>query len=127
MLNKTRKQILAISFALVALLASALPVAAQNSRYNLRMENESGHSIYQLYFSPEGSTNWGPDRLGSTRVFHDGEAFTITQISPRAYDLKFVFRTGVACEVYDVPIYEDEDVDLTAESLLRGCDYWQEP
>jgi len=126
MLNKTYRLILAVSFALAGLMTSALPVAAQASRYNLRMENETGYPIYQLYFSSSGGDSWGSDRLG-TQVFHDGDTFTLRGISPRLYDLKFVFRNGVACEVYDVAIYEDEDVDLTAESLLRGCDYWQEP
>lgn len=134
MLNKTREVFLIVSFALVALLTSAHPVAAQNAYYavyspsgvyDLTMENDSGHPIYEVYFSPSGSNSWGSDRLGSTRVFHDGDSFTLSGISPNKYDLKFVFRSGVACEVYRVGIYEDEDVDLTAESLLRGCDYWR--
>jgi hypothetical protein len=51
MLNNNRRRILAIRFALMALLAGALPVAAQSSHYNLRMENDTGFSIYRLYIS----------------------------------------------------------------------------
>jgi len=122
MLNKTCKLILAVSFALVALMASANPVAAQTSRYDLRMENDSGYPIYQLYFSPSSSGAWGSDRLGA-RILHDGETVRIPSVSPRLYDLKFVFRSGVACEVDHVLIDDDEFVDLTADDLLESCDW----
>ena len=46
MLNKTYKLILALGIATMALMTSALPVAAQNSYHNLRMENETGYPIY---------------------------------------------------------------------------------
>ena len=122
--NKTRKLILAVSFALVALLASALPVAAQTSRYDLRMENDSGYPIYQLYFSPHSSGNWGPDRLGN-QILHDGEAINITDVTPRPYDLKFVFRSGVACVADDVLIDDDEFVDLTPDEFVQNCDWYR--
>ena len=127
MLNKTCKWTLALSLAFTALMTSAYPAAAQTRRYNpyvLRMENDSGHPIYQVYLSASNTGNWGRDRLG-TQVFHDGDTLTIDGISPNIYDLKFVFQTGVACEVYDVAIFDNEDVDLTAESLLSGCDEWR--
>lgn len=130
MLNKTCKQILAVSFALVALMASALPVAAQNSyyavysptgAYSLRMENDSGSSIYQVYLSPAGSPYWGPDRLGS-RIWHSGEAFTLGQISPGTYDLMFVDRKGNACVLNDRSIRSNKDVELTFTWFVNNCD-----
>ena len=45
MQTKTCNTILALGFALLAMLASALPVAAQSSHY-LRMENNTGYDVY---------------------------------------------------------------------------------
>jgi len=45
MSTKLRKIALAASFALVALLASTISVAAQSSHYNLRMENNTGYDV----------------------------------------------------------------------------------
>src|SRR5271167_1325809 len=121
MLNKTRKQILAVSFALVALLASALPVAAQSSHYNLRMENDTGVELYHVYVSSIYSDIWGDDQLGQG-IFHDGSTFTITGISPGRYDLRFVDRGGAACVVRDVPIYGNRYFDLSLGWLVDNCE-----
>lgn len=48
MLTKTHKTLLAVSFALVAILASTIPVAAQSSHYSLRVENNTGYDIYEM-------------------------------------------------------------------------------
>lgn len=112
MQNKTRKVILAVSFAIMALVASALPVAAQNSYYNLGMNNNTGFDIYKLYFSSVNSNNWGYDLLG-TRIFYDGNRFTLTQISPGHYDVKFVDEDEDVCVMRDVPVYRDLNWDLS--------------
>ena len=119
MQTKTRNTILALSFALMAILASALPVAAQSSHY-LRMENNSGATIYELYFSPASSGSSGRDMLGSG-TFPDGNAFTITQIAPGRYDLKFV-NAGGSCVVSDVPIYGNRAWGLTLDWFIDNCD-----
>ena len=133
MLSKSCKWILAISFALTALLTSAHPVAAQNAYYavysttgvyDLTMENETGSSFYQLYVSPASSGRWGPDRLGN-RIWHSGETFTLSQISPGNYDLMFVDREGDACIVKDRSIRNDKDVEVTLAWLLNNCDDYE--
>ena len=89
MLNKTRKLILVVSFALVALFASALPVAAQSSHYSLRMENNTGYDIYQVHASSVWDADWEGSLLGR-RVLQDGTSFTITQIPLGRCDVGFV-------------------------------------
>lgn len=118
MLNKTRKVILAVSFALVALLASALPVAAQSSHYSLRMANSTGYSIYQVRLSSVSDRYWERDLLGS-RIFGDGTSFTITQISPGYYDVAFVDEDADVCVVHNVAIYSNLNWNLSQTWLLN--------
>jgi len=114
--------VVAVSFfALVALLASALPVAAQSSHYNLRMENDTGVELYHVYVSSTYSGSWGDDQLGRS-IFHDGSTFTLTGISPGRYDMKFVDRDGAACVVRDVPIYGNRYFDLSVGWLADNCE-----
>jgi hypothetical protein len=120
MQTKTRKTILAVSFALIAILASALPVAAQ-SRHYLQMENNTGYDVYRLYFSSANSNRWGDDMLGPVRIFRDGSRFTITGIAPGSYDLKFVDQDNDVCVVRNVTIYQDLSWDLS-EGWLVSCE-----
>lgn len=117
--NKTRKLILAVSFALVALLASALPVAAQTSYYSLRMENNTGYNIYQVRISAVNQMYWPADLLGTSRIFRDGTSFTITQITPGHYDVAFVDEDADVCVVRNVAIYSNLDWDLSQRWLLN--------
>jgi len=118
MLTKTRTTILAVSFALVAILASAIPVAAQSSHYSLRMENNTGYDIYQVRLSSASDRYWERDLLGSG-VFEDRTSFTVTQISPGYYDLAFVDEDADVCVVHNVAIYSNLNWDLSQRWLLN--------
>ena len=117
MLNKTRKLILVVSFALVALFASALPVAAQSSHYSLRMENNTGYDIYQVRLSSVYDRSWERDLLGS-RLFDDGTSFTITDISPGYYDIAFVDEDRDVCVMHNVAIHGSLNWNLSQRWLL---------
>jgi hypothetical protein len=118
MLNRTRKQILAVSFALLAFLVSAIPVAAQSNHYNLRMENNTGYDIYQVRMSSVNDRDWERDILGS-RIFGDGTSFTIAQISPGYYDVAFVDEDADVCVVHNVSIYSNLNWNLSQTWLLN--------
>ena len=94
MLNETRKVILAVSFALMALMASALSVAAQNSYYKMRMENDSGYPIYQVYFPASGSQNWG------SGMFYEG-LFQLGVFSTGLHEQRHI-RIGVFPECQQI-------------------------
>ena len=118
MLTKTQKTILAISFAITALLTSAIAVAAQSSHYSLRMENDTGLDIYQVRLSSVSDRSWERDLLGS-RIFENGTPFTITQISPGDYDIAFVDEDRDVCVLHNVAIYSDLQWDLSLGWLLN--------
>jgi hypothetical protein len=119
MMSNTRKQILAVSFALLAILASALPVAAQSSHY-VRIENNTGYDIYQVRLSSTRNPYWGGDRLGRD-ILGAGEYFTISAPNG-SYDLQIVDEDGDVCAVHDVSIYSDQNWNLTPTWLLR-CEF----
>ena len=121
MTSKFRKYILAMSFALIAFLASALPVVAQNSHYSLRMENNTGYDIYQVRLSSVYQIHWPDDLLGASSIFWDGTSFTINQIAPGRYDLAFVDEDGDLCIVNDVAIYQNLNWSLS-ERWLLSCE-----
>ncbi|HEY6291880.1 MAG TPA: hypothetical protein VI455_10015 [Terriglobia bacterium] len=116
--RKTHKTIFAVSFALVAILASAISVAAQSSYHSLTMENNTGYDIYQVRLSPVNDPFWERDLLG-TRVFEDGTSFTVTQISPGRYDIGFVDQDADVCVLHDVAIYNNLSWDLSQRWLLN--------
>jgi len=115
-MTKTGKAILAVT--LLAILASAIPVAAQSS-YSLRMSNNSGYDIYQIRLSPVSDVTWHHDLLGPWRVFEDGTSFTITQISADRYDILFIDEDADVCKLHDVAIYSDLSWDLSRMWLLN--------
>ena len=65
MLSAIRKQMVAMTFALVALLASARPMSGQSGDYTLRLENSTGYEIYQVRLSSVADRYWHRDLLGS--------------------------------------------------------------
>ena len=119
MKSNIRKHILAVSFALMALLASALPVAAQSSQ-SVRIENNTGYDIYQVRLSSTSNPYWGGDRLGRD-VLGDGEYFTINAPNG-SYDLKLVDEDGDICVVHNIAIYSNQNWNLTQTWLLR-CEF----
>jgi len=55
---------------------------------SLKVVNNSTTSIWYLYVSPSGNSNWGYDQLGGS-VIPSGRSFTLTGLScPASYDLK---------------------------------------
>jgi hypothetical protein len=121
MFTESHKSIFAASIALVAVLASSIPAAAQSS-YSLRMENNTGYSIYEVHMSSVHDGSWESDLLGSSRVFWYGTSFTITQITPGHYDMEFVDEDADVCVLHNVAVYSNLDWDLTRGWLLN-CEH----
>lgn len=108
---------------IVALLAS-IPatvtnhVEAQGRRYSLRIQNNSRYDIYRLYVSSSDEDRWGPDQLRDD-VLETGSAYTLTNIRPGEYDIKFVDEDGDTCILRDIAIFKDTSWVLTTRWLLN--------
>lgn len=106
-------------FALLTGLAGFFPQAvdAQN-RYQLKIQNDSRYDIYHLYVSSSEEEHWGPDQLGD-HVLESDTSYTLTDIVPGEYDIKFVDEDGDACVLRNVKIFQNTSWSLTTKWLAR--------
>ena len=91
--------------ALVLLLGSALPAAAEDIYFTLY--NESNRSLHYFYASPSASTSWGPDLLRGGHTLRAGYNGTVTIADGSTgcyYDFKFVMADSSETVVNDIDI-----------------------
>lgn len=103
----------------------ALPLIAPPSadawanRYRIRINNNSRYDIYRIYVSSAESSNWGWDLLGKHRILASYDSFTITEIVPGEWDIKFVDQDGDACILRNVRVFENLSWSITTDWLLN--------
>lgn len=79
------------AMAALALLAGALPAAAQTVEFTLI--NNSARALHYFYTSPTNDANWGYDLLGEDGTLESGYQGTVTigdGSDQCVYDFKFV-------------------------------------
>lgn len=93
----------AIALTMVALTTQA----AQASKSNFRVYNNTGTTLERLYITETGYTRWGDDILGWS-VLQDGGSIGIHFFNPSPhvcyYDIRAVFSTGETIEEYRVDV-----------------------
>ena len=87
-------------------------------RYWLKVTNSSRYDIYHMYVSSAEESNWGPDQL-SDDVLTTGTSYTITDIVPGEYDIKFVDEDGDECTLSDIAIVKNTSWSLTTAWLTK--------
>lgn len=112
---------LAVTLVVIMALMPTIHANAQGSRYRLSITNDSAYNIRELYVSSSELTGWGPDLLGS-RVLRSGETFTVTDITPGEYDIKFVDKDRDVCILRKVAVFENLSWRLTNAWLL-SCEF----
>ena len=91
--------------AALALLASALPAAAQTVEFTLI--NDSSQSLHYFYTNPSNMDEWGEDLLGPEGTLESGEEGTVTigdGSDQCLYDFRFETGEGATLEVFEVDI-----------------------
>ena len=119
MLNKIRTQTLTLSFAMLALLAASVPVAAQATRRYVTLQNDSGIVFEQVHASSIYDRTWEGDLLGNN-VLRSGYRFTVSVPQGR-WDFMFVDRSGGSCIIHDVIVNSDVTWDMTPGWLAKYC------
>ena len=93
-------------FACVACALGSLAVAGCSSDSgpdaSLRVQNSSDFSIVEIRVTSVGSTNWGPNLLGSDNL-DPGMALTI-DVTCGTYDALLVDESGVDCQLHNVDL-----------------------
>lgn len=100
--------------AALALLASALPAAAQNVEFTLI--NASTQSLHYFYTTPSNQDAWGEDLLGETGTLEpgmQGAVFIGDGSDQCLYDFRFETAEGAMLEVFEVDICQLSEYTLT--------------
>ena len=108
-------------FVVLALLLVSSAATAQDRR-GIRFWNLTANTVKQLYLSPAGKDEWGPDQCKNDRdgeVDHD-ERLRITGIEPGRYDVKLADVRGRQCVVRNVEI-KAASVFAIEEKQLTEC------
>lgn len=92
-------------------------VNAQGRRYSLRIQNDSRYDIHRLYVSRGEEEKWGPDQLRDN-ILRSGSSYTLTNIVPGEYDIKFVDEDGDKCILRNIAIFKTTSWVLTTKWLV---------
>ena len=98
----------------LALLAGALPAAAQNVEFTLI--NNSSQALHYFYTKPSNMDAWGEDLLGPDGTLEPGYQGTVSigdGSDQCLYDFRFETGEGALLEVYEVDICELDSYTLT--------------
>ncbi|MDR5900672.1 hypothetical protein [Halomonas icarae] len=90
---------------LLALFLILFAVTAQARDYYVDITNDTGYTIYYLYVSPDKSTSWEEDVLGS-EVMLDGATrrVTLTGYKSPIFDIKLVDSDGDSYTFWGVDV-----------------------
>lgn len=98
----------------LALLAGAVPVAAQDVEFTLI--NNSSQSLHYFYTAPSNTSDWGDDLLGETGTLESGYQGTVyigDGSDQCLYDFRFETGEGAVLEVSEVDICQLNSYTLT--------------
>jgi len=102
-------------------LENSLETNIPQRRYWLKITNNSRYDIYHLYVSSSENENWGSDQFGDFVLQAGGGSFTLTDLIPGEYDIKFVDEDGDECVLEDIAIVQNKNWSLTT-SWLTNCE-----
>jgi len=81
---------------------------------SITIVNNTGYSIYHVYFSQTASDSWGTDKLASDQILRDGQSVTLQL----PYALDVVNRYDIRLKDSDDDTYTKMNVLLTADMRI---------
>lgn len=106
---------------LTASLITPQSAGAQAHRYRIKLYNHSRYDIHRIYMSSAESNRWGHDLLGDS-VLASSNSFTIIEIVPGEWDIKFVDEDGDACILRNVKVFDNLSWSITTDWLVHCQD-----
>jgi len=103
-----------VIFCLSIFLLLLLPLSAQQNP-SITIINNTGYTVYYIYFSPTTHDTWGPDRLADDQILHNGESVTLQL----PYPLSVADRYDIMLEDLDEDTYSKFDVLVSANSRIE--------
>jgi hypothetical protein len=105
---------------LAAALAFAATASAGSNDAAVVIKNSSSWTLQELYVSPSGEDEWGPDQL-QEEVIENGETFRLNGVPCGEYDVKVVDEEGDSCVIEEVGLCGGEDAWEVEDDVLLGC------
>src|SRR5271166_6442482 len=121
MLTNLRYKVMTLCFSMMVLLAVSAPAAAQGSRYNVTLYNESDVTFEQVHVSSIHDDSWERDLLGDY-VLRPGHSLTV-EIPAGRWDFQFKDPHGNSCVLHNVIVNTNADVEVTNEWLAEYCTF----
>jgi hypothetical protein len=88
----------------------------------LTIENESSYAFAEINLSPEDSTNWGSDLLGAD-ILEPGELLEVSGVACDVYDIRIVDDEGDECVLASVDLCLDNAVWSIDDAELAACQF----
>jgi hypothetical protein len=109
------------SFGLLVICITCSATLAQTAK-GIRFWNLTANTVKELYLSPAGKEEWGPDQCKNDK---DGEVdhrerLKISGIGAGRYDARLVDNKGRNCIVRNIEI-KDDAVFAIEEKQLKNC------
>ena len=106
-----KKIVLGILVLMLFAAVAAVPAEAAT----LRIVNDTGYTVYYLRISPNSSSEWGADRLGSS-VLSNGESFSVS-VSNGRYDIQLEDEDEDTYTKMNVSVSDDTTVAFTISDI----------
>lgn len=109
-------------FALAGLGACATDDEGGSLDSTLSIHNESSYSFAEIYLSPEDAASWGSDLLGAD-ILAPGEVLELSGVACDVYDIRVVDDEGDECVLSSVDLCLDNAVWRIDDSELAACQF----
>jgi len=106
----------------IALIVLTGTIPAHAGEKPIRFWNLTAETISELYLSPAGTTNWGPNQCLNDKdgTVETDEMVTVKDIQPGKYDLKLKDVSGRTCLVRSVTVKAHDNFSV-GEKQLKDC------
>jgi hypothetical protein len=112
--------VLALSIAMLALLAASTPVAAQQIHY-ITLQNDTNITFREVHVSKSADLYWESDLLGRDYL-RPGYQFTV-EMRTGNWDFQLIDGNGDACILPNVAVYRNATVAVTTKWLEDNCTF----
>lgn len=88
----------------------------------LTIENDSSYAFAEINLSPEDSASWGSDLLGAD-ILAPGEVLELAGVACDVYDIRIVDDEGDECVLSSVDLCLDNAVWSIDDAELAACQF----
>lgn len=88
----------------------------------LTIENESSYAFAEINLSPEDAVTWGNDLLGAD-ILAPGEVLEVSGVACDVYDIRIIDDEGDECILSSVDLCLDNAVWSIDDAELAACQF----